>query len=105
MSRAAEPVVACSLGRSDLAERKSRWQRLAAAAPVERVPTDTGLRLVFRRDDGVEPELGELAELERECCAFADWTVTADGGRVVLDVSASSAEAVAAVQAMFASLS
>jgi hypothetical protein len=104
VSRSADPVVACSLGQSDLAERQARWRRLADASLVERTRTDTGLRLVFRRDDGVETELGELAELERECCAFADWTVTADGGRVVLDVSASSAEAVAAVQAMFATL-
>jgi hypothetical protein len=104
VSRSADPVVACSLGRSDLAERRARWQRLADAALVERARTESGLRLVFRRGEGVEPELHALAGLERECCAFADWTVTADGERVVLDVSAASPEAVAAVQAMFASL-
>lgn len=96
-----EAVVACSLNRGELTERGERWGALAGRAFVERVPTERGLQLVFLRDEGVEDELRELAELERECCAFADWTVGTDGERAVLDVSGSSDEAVAAVRAMF----
>ena len=81
-----------------------RWQRLGAHAAVEVVPNERGLRLAFRRDPGVEAELRELAALERECCAFADWTVSAADGSVVLEVSGASEEAIAAVQAMFGSM-
>ncbi len=96
-----DAVVACSLNRGELTERGKRWDGLAVQAFVERVPTERGLRLVFRRADRVEDELRELAELERECCAFAEWTVSAEGDRVVLDVGGLSDEAVAAVQALF----
>jgi len=48
----------------------------------------------------VEEELHELAALERECCAFADWTV--DGA--VLEIRGYSDESAAAVRAMFGSL-
>ncbi len=97
-------VVACSLNRGELAERGQRWDELAEQAFVERVATERGLRLVFRRGDEVEVEveLRELTELEWECCTFADWTVSTDGERAVLEVTGSSDEAVAAVQAMFA---
>jgi hypothetical protein len=66
------------------------------------VLTERGLRLVFRREAGVEDELRELAELERECCAFAGWTVRTYDERAVLEVTGANAQAVAAVQAMFA---
>jgi hypothetical protein len=99
-----DAAVACSLNREEQAERGARWVALAARALVEREPTERGQRLVFRREDGVEDELRALAELERECCAFADWNVSADDGRLVLDVSGSSDEGVAAVQVMFRGL-
>ncbi len=105
MSRSTDPApVACSLGRDDLTQRQARWERLTARTAVERAPTDRGLRLVFGREPGVEEELRELAALERECCAFADWSVSESGGSVVLDVGGSSAGAVVAVQAMFGGL-
>jgi hypothetical protein len=50
----------------------------------------------------LEQEVRELAELERECCAFAHWTVTADGSSVSLEVTAEG-DAVTAVQAMLGS--
>ena len=42
--------------------------------------------------------------LERECCAFASWSVRSTDHSVVLDITATSDEAVAAVQGMFGSL-
>jgi hypothetical protein len=93
--------VACTLDVSGVRKRRRRWHTLADRAFVERVETKDGLRLVFRQGDGVEAELRELAHLESECCAFARWTVGAGDGQVVLDVSGGSAEAVAAVHAMF----
>jgi hypothetical protein len=89
---------------ADLGRRRERWQRLSAAAGVEVAPTERGLRLVFRAAPGVAGELHELAELERECCAFADWAVSDTGGRVVLEVGGRSEEGVPAVRATFGDL-
>jgi len=99
-----DAVVACSLDREELAERRARWGAVATRTLFERVPTERGVQLVFLRDTGVEDELCGLAELERKCCAFAEWTVTADDGRVVVHVDGSSDDGVAAVQAMFRTL-
>lgn len=96
--------IACSLDGTDLADRRERWQRLADRALARRERTARGQRLVFRREDGVEGELRRLAELERECCAFADWSVEAWERTVSLDVGGSSVEAVAAVRHMFGTL-
>jgi hypothetical protein len=94
-------VVACSLGQAELAERRERWRRLRARAGLDVEETEAGLRLGFRRQPGVEEELAELAALERECCGFADWSVSAGDSTLVLDVTGGSETAVAAVQAMF----
>ena len=88
----------CTLTSDELAVRGQRWRGLGAAEVAE---TEHGLRLSF--PIAVENELQELAELERECCAFARWEVTRQGDRAVLDVSAE-AEAVVAVQSLFGSL-
>jgi hypothetical protein len=92
--------VACTLTGEAMGARQRRWRDLADRAFVDRVETDRGLRLVFRAEPGVEAELQELAALERECCAFADWTV--DGTAV--EVSGHTDEGAAAVKAMFRSL-
>lgn len=96
--------VACSLGQSDLAQRAGRWSELAARALAQVSQTERGLRLVFGAAPGVADELHALAAAERECCAFATWSVRADGGELVLEVSGDSPEAVTAVQGMFAAL-
>jgi hypothetical protein len=97
-------TVACSLDQSDLAERQDRWLELARRAAIEVVTTSNGLRLLFRAEPWVEAELRQLAELERDCCAFADWSVHARGTKVALDVTADSEEGITAVQAMFGRL-
>jgi hypothetical protein len=74
---AADAPVACSLERDALTDRSMRWEGLCARAGIEVATTEQGLRLVFERAAGVGEELRELTELERECCAFADWTARA----------------------------
>ena len=96
--------IACSLGQADLADRQRRWHALADLAIIDHAPTRYGLRMRFRDEPGVEAELHQLAALERDCCAFADWAVQADSGVLALDVRSKSADSVAAVQEMFASL-
>jgi len=97
--------VACTLNQQDLEQRAGRWQALAQRAGPQVSRTDRGLRLTFSAGPGVAAELDELAELERDCCGFANWSVTSAGDRLVLDVSAEGEVAVAAVQAMFDSVS
>ncbi len=98
------PPVACSLGQGDLAQRAERWQALAALALSQVSRTERGVRLVFRADPGVADELRALAALERECCAFATWSVRPDGGQLILEVSGDGEAAATAARSLFASL-
>ena len=84
-------VIACSLNGAERAQRAERWHALGGY-DVERL--DNGLRLVFEND--VEPELQELAVLERECCAFADWDVSGN----TIAITAGDATAIEAVRAL-----
>ena len=88
----------CTLTAAELATRGERWRTLGAADVTD---TANGLRLSFPAH--TEPELRELAELERTCRAFASWDVTSPGDRAVLDIT-TEGEAVAAIQALFGSL-
>src|SRR5438874_9162492 len=56
-------------------------------ATTDIVTTANGLRLLFRVAPGVEEELRQLAELERDCCAFAECSVHARGEELALDVT------------------
>jgi hypothetical protein len=96
--------IACSLAEADLANRQDRWHQLWQRAAVDAVATSNGLQLCFRAAPGVEAELRQLAELERYCCAFADWSVRAVGTELLLDVTAPTEEGITAVQAMFGKL-
>ncbi|HLX49075.1 MAG TPA: hypothetical protein VKS82_12150 [Streptosporangiaceae bacterium] len=95
-------VVACSLGQAELAQRGARWAAVMARADGQVSPTETGMRLTFAADQGISGELRELVELERQCCAFATWSVHENSEQFVVDIGANTAEGIAAVQAMFA---
>jgi hypothetical protein len=97
------PPVACSLNLRDLPRRLASWRSLRRRAEISFARTDRGIQLIFRNDPGVESQLKELVELERECCAFAEWSTRSDDDRVVLEVSGEGEEAVAAVQGMLRS--
>ena len=98
-----EPV-ACTLGPGDRAQRAARWTALAERALRRAERTDRGLRLVFGSGPGVADELRALAEMERECCAFATWSLRPAGDRLTLEVTADSPESVAAAQSLFPAL-
>ena len=100
-----EVTIACTLDREGFADRSRRWHALAEVAPVEVMRTAEGLQLRFRGGAEVAQELRELAELERACCPFAYWTVTANGGELqILDVTAKTEEAIPAVHELFREL-
>jgi hypothetical protein len=96
-------LVACRLTSAALAAQTGRWERLAARAMTERSETADGLRLSFRREPGVEDELGRLVEVENQCCPWADWTVQTRTGHIVLDVR-SAADGIGALHGMFTGL-
>jgi hypothetical protein len=100
----ADMNIACTLGAKDMAAQTERWRSLMAAAAVGRDETPDGLRIRFRPDPGVETELTALVATERECCAWATWTVTADAGAVMLEIR-SQGDGVAALRAMLAGAS
>ena len=79
--------LACTLGADALAARVAAWRRLAEEHLREQADIPGGVSLAYAADDGVEPELRELARLEAECCAWADWRVRRANGRVVLEVT------------------
>jgi hypothetical protein len=97
-------LIACSLEQDEMADRLRRWHTLHAQAGQDIAPTANGLRLAFRATDDVEAELRALVALEQHCCAFADWSLRAETGQLLLEISASSDEGIAAVQAMFTSV-
>jgi hypothetical protein len=94
------PVIACSLTPVELPERRRRWRALTDRALADRTAIDAGVRLSFRAEDGVEEELQALAELERDCCGFASFDVSASGDHLTLDVT-SVGEGVAAARELF----
>lgn len=96
--------VACSLTQGALTSRQERWLRLCDRALQRKEPTLDGVRLRFRRLASVESDLRALAELERECCSFATWSVSCAGDEIVLGVSAEG-HGVAAVRDLFGALS
>ena len=99
LARCLSMEIACTLEPHDLAAQRERWLRLIAASAVAR-RTPEGLRIRFRADAGVAEELAELLATERECCAWASWTVVAPPTAVVLDVP-SHGDGVAALHSMF----
>ena len=101
MMAAMADEVACTLTASDLAAQGAGWARLAELAMTGRELTDDGLRVSFRASAGVQDELRRLVAVENECCAWASWSVRADGGEVVLEVRAGAAEGVAVLHGMF----
>ncbi len=96
-----EAPISCSLNAAGQTARRAAWERLGQRALRERQMTARGVQLVFARKPGVQDELRELARLEEECCAFAEWRVEDHGDRVVLGVSAETAGGVSALQALF----
>ena len=98
------PPVACSLRQADLPGRADSWRALADRALSRVSPTPRGLLLVFGAGPGVADELEALAALERDCCAFATWSVRVDSTEIILEVSGDGDEAVTAIQSMFAAL-
>jgi hypothetical protein len=95
-----EETIACALTNTELVTRGERWRTFGGEALRRVAETDKGLRVTFRWSRQAEQELRELAGLERECCAFATWTVRTDDGDLLLDVEGEG-DAVPVIHGMF----
>ena len=95
------PVIACTLGSGELAEREQRWAALVRTAGSGRRAMADGVELRFRADAQVEHELRELVAGERECCAWARWELEHEhGGGLVMHAHATE-RGIATLQSMF----
>jgi hypothetical protein len=95
--------VACGLSGTPgaFADRMAEYRRLFARHLAGRSETGTGITFWFRAGPGVEDWVRDLARREKACCAFFDFTVTADGQRVRWDVAVPDDEAARQVLAGF----
>ncbi len=93
-------AVACSLQPGELSDRRAVWERLAERALRETRSTAGGVQLVYGGSEETQRELEELARLEAQCCAFAEWRVARRGDEILLDVT-STGDGVTTVRALF----
>jgi hypothetical protein len=84
-----KPTVVCDMsGAPDtLAERAAEYRRLFTQALTGRERSGAGIRFRFRADPGVADWIRDLAAREKACCAFFNFTVTADDEEVRWDAS------------------
>ena len=94
------PIVACTLSAGDLAAQTARWLELRGNAQRSRVETEDGLRVTFDDAPDVETELAALVAVERECCTWASWDISREGGELVMEAT-STAAGVEALHGMF----
>jgi protein-tyrosine-phosphatase len=83
------PPVVCDVSTAPdtLEQRIDSYRQLFSDAFVGREETRAGKRFRFRADEGVEAQVRHLADLEKLCCAFFDFTITVVGGEVWWDTT------------------
>jgi hypothetical protein len=82
-----EPPIACTLSRSDYADRTRELAALAARALRSREPTPDGERLVFADTEQIESELRAAIAAEASCCSFLRMDLVRRGEGLVLDIA------------------
>jgi hypothetical protein len=79
--------IACTLTADAMTARLALIDELAADGLLDRIRTDTGLRIRLRDAPEIERRTRELVAAESRCCAFLDLRLGRDDGALVLDVS------------------
>lgn len=82
-------VVACSLTGPELQERRSNVLRKVGRSVVETVEVENGYSYRFPADDEWLVELVNLVRLERCCCPFLAFKISAEpgGGSIWLELT------------------
>lgn len=77
---------ACALTNGQAGGRRARWQAVLADGGARTEAVDGGVRVRLDARPGIRERLEALVAAERNCCAFADWTVEAGAEGLRLDV-------------------
>jgi hypothetical protein len=80
--------IACTLGPDDGAARLQRWEAVSARGRLSARRSGHRLEVRYQPAPGLRAELDALTAAERQCCSFAEWTVTQEEGHVVLHIAA-----------------
>jgi hypothetical protein len=84
----AVPVpIACTLSLDAIPDRCAEWQDFASTAVLEIESDPRSVRLYLGPAATTMAAAESLARREKECCAFFEFTFTADNGQPVLTVS------------------
>jgi hypothetical protein len=85
---AAIPIV-CELTDKELQKRRAEYLDRLAAVLSETTELENGFRYSFTMHDGLLKRLGEVVDLERKCCPFIDFKISAMSGEnhVTLDMT------------------
>lgn len=81
-----QEIDGCTLSKSDVVDRRAAWKDVEHAL-VDRVRTDEGFRVRFRRDREVPESLRALVDAEADCCGWASWVLADEGDHSVLEVT------------------
>ena len=79
--------IACSLPLAEGGRRVAQWRALADDYLLERSRTPETLTLRYAPVDDARARLSRLAEAERDCCSYVDWTVETGPGALRLIVT------------------
>ena len=79
--------IACPLTPDDMTDRQALIDTLAADGLIDRTTTETGLRVRLRDTPEIVRRTRELIAAESRCCAFLEFTLTRDGGELVLEIA------------------
>jgi hypothetical protein len=83
----AQVPIACALERTKFAERIIIIDQITRAA-IERKNIPDGLAFCFESNPGLMTQLANFAELERACCPFLSFKITAKAdGRIWLEIT------------------
>ena len=93
--------IACSLDATDQSSRRQEWQRLLEEALVERAPVSAGVRMMFVSNPESLAMIERLIALERDCCAWIDWTIRPAGASLTVEATAGTEEGVKVIRAWF----
>ena len=89
MEPESDPPVACTLTAAELEARRQGLIPGLIGKALEVSDLPNGLRLRFKPEAGLLPELARVMETERECCRFLKFELKADpgAGPVTLEVT------------------
>jgi hypothetical protein len=93
-------AIACSLSAVELRDRTAAWRAISTSALRTKVALSHGVRLTFRPDHMTAHSLLDLIAAERDCCAWASWSLTTTNDATLVEATADGPGA-ATLQAMF----